>query len=377
MNNNNAKQLTRFPYCRIYRRFLKNLTENHLIRKHGDGLLYRYIVLFALANFRSAIRTINGQRYVMHAGEWVSTYSELCEKLHLHTHRQLHEVLYRLSELHFVESQNDPHQKIVRFKITCWPKTNTTLSYSAPCPKDKGFFFFPVKQLTALIGTDRCSEADMLLDLWINTFFQDPQVPGSELCPVVYFHNEGSLPLVSCAFLAARWNVSKATVHRVLKKFESIGLLTSYHCTGKRGSVLMLRGYLSTMFCMDDASPTAQELGFRMQSDHKEDGSTIRQCPLDNTPKPSTETSFLAEIVSKPDIPLILENLRNALFASGFRCSACSHALYRLSNLSDCGKGEDPYDLAIFCGSSGALYHFSLKLESGIGCLDDVDVEVI
>lgn len=79
MNNNNAKQLTRFPYCRIYRRFLKNLTENHLIRKHGDGLLYRYIVLFALANFRSAIRTINGQRYVMHAGEWVSTYSELCE----------------------------------------------------------------------------------------------------------------------------------------------------------------------------------------------------------------------------------------------------------------------------------------------------------
>ena len=97
MNNNNAKQLTRFPYCRIYRRFLKNLTENHLIRKHGDGLLYRYIVLFALANFRSAIRTINGQRYVMHAGEWVSTYSELCEKLHLHTHRQLHEVLYRLS----------------------------------------------------------------------------------------------------------------------------------------------------------------------------------------------------------------------------------------------------------------------------------------
>lgn len=37
MNNNNAKQLTRFPYCRIYRRFLKNLTENHLIRKHGDG----------------------------------------------------------------------------------------------------------------------------------------------------------------------------------------------------------------------------------------------------------------------------------------------------------------------------------------------------
>lgn len=141
--------------------------------------------------------------------------------------------------------------------------------------------------------------------------------------------------------------------------------------------MLMLHGYLATMFCMDDVSPTSQELVSCMNPSHEKEDVSSAECALDDASKASGRVSLLPEIVSKPDIPLILENLRDALFASGFRCSACPHALYRLSNLSDCWKGEAPYDLAIFCGTSGALYHFSLKLESGIGCPDDVDVEVI
>ena len=30
-----AKQLVRFPYCRIYRRFLNSIVENAAIRKQG------------------------------------------------------------------------------------------------------------------------------------------------------------------------------------------------------------------------------------------------------------------------------------------------------------------------------------------------------
>lgn len=369
-----AKQLARFPYCRIYRRFMNRLAETPKIRKQGQGLLYRYTALFALANYRSAVRTINGQRHVMQAGEWVASYRELCERLHLRTRKQLYEILARLEVLHLIETVDDPSHKIVRFKISCWPKTNTVLSYSAPCPKDMGFFFFPLKQLSMLIGNDRCSEADMLLDLWLNTVFQDTRVPGSELCPVVYYRNEGPFPLVSCAMLAARWQVSKATVHRVLKKFEALGMLAAYHYPGKRGSVLTLRGYLPTMFCMDDATPASQELSARLIP------SVAAPLPAECPQAPATEgsdpTIFLPESVSNPNIPLILENLRNALFASGFRCSACPHALYRLSNLSGCKEEIHPYDLAIFCGSNGALYHFSLKLEPAV-CCPDVEVEVI
>ncbi len=42
-----AKQLVRFPYCRIYRRFLNRIVENSAIRKQGQILLFRYAVLFS------------------------------------------------------------------------------------------------------------------------------------------------------------------------------------------------------------------------------------------------------------------------------------------------------------------------------------------
>ena len=37
-----AKQLVRFPYCRIYRRFLNRIVENSAVRKQGQALLFRY-----------------------------------------------------------------------------------------------------------------------------------------------------------------------------------------------------------------------------------------------------------------------------------------------------------------------------------------------
>lgn len=234
-----AKQLVRFPYCRIYRRFLNSIVENSAIRKRGQALLFRY---------------------AMQAGEWVTTYRELCERLHLRTHKQARTLLYQLESMNLIEMQEDTRRKLVRFEIRCWHKTNTTLSYSAPCPKDTGFFFFPVAQIPDLIGTGRCSEADMLLDLWMNTVYQDAGVPGSALGPVVYFRQESGLPLISCTNLAVRWGVSKATVHRVLKKFERLSLVAVHHYPGKRGSVIVMQGYLSTMFSVADACPPRQAL---------------------------------------------------------------------------------------------------------------------
>lgn len=41
-NQLSTKQLVRFPYCRIYRRFLNRIVENAAIRKQGQALLFRY-----------------------------------------------------------------------------------------------------------------------------------------------------------------------------------------------------------------------------------------------------------------------------------------------------------------------------------------------
>lgn len=371
-----TQQLVRFPYCRIYRRFLNRIAENVHIRKQGQALLFRYTVLFSLANFRPALRTVNGTRHAMQAGEWVTTYHDLCNQFHLHTYKQVRTILQRLEAMRLIEIWEDTRHKLVRFKICCWQRTNTTLSYSAPCPKDTGFFFFPVAQIPDLIGAGRCSEADMLLDLWIHTVFQDTSVPGSALCPVVYYRTNGTLPLVSYTALGARWGVSKATVHRVLKKFAQLSLLVVHHYPGKHGSVIVMQGYLSTMFSITDACPTRQALASEMALPAQAEP----RCPTETAAckPPVTVVPFQwpANVVSKPHIRLILENLRNSLFASGFRCSACPHALYRLSNLSDCSEGNYAYDLAICCGADGPQYRFSLKLEPAVS-FPGVEVEVI
>ena len=370
-----AKQLVRFPYCRIYRRFLNRIVENSAVRKQGQALLFRYVVLFSLANFRPSLRTVNGVRHAVQPGEWVVTYHELCERLHLRTHRQVRAVLRQLADLHLIEVWEGFQGKLVRFKICCWQRTNTTLSYSAPCPKDTGFFFFPVVQIPDLIDAGRCSEADMLLDLWMNTVYQDAGVPGSALGPVVCYRADGALPLVSCAVLAKRWGVSKATVHRVLKKFEQLSLVAVHRYPGKRGSVIVMQGYLSTMFSVEDTCPTRQALAAEIARPAQKD----TECPVDSAAVGTGESTTFhwpADAVSKPDNRLILENLRNALYASGFRCSACPHALYRLSNLSGCRDAVTAYDLAIVCGTGGPSYRFSLKLEPVV-TFPGVEVEVI
>src|SRR5699024_10578236 len=133
---------------------------------------------------------------------------------------------------------------------------------------------------------------------------------------------DGALPLVSCAVLAKRWGVSKATVHRVLKKFEQLSLVAVHRYPGKRGSVIVMQGYLSTMFSVEDTCPTRQALAAEIERPAQKD----TECPVESAAVGTGESTTFhwpADAVSKPDIRLILENLRNSLFASGFRCSAC------------------------------------------------------
>lgn len=95
----------------------------------------------------------------------------------------------------------------------------------------------------------------MLLDLWLNAVFNDTDVVGSEICPMVYFRNGSRLPLLSYADMAQRWSVSKSAVHRFLKKFEELEMLVTFSFPGTVGSVVCLSNYLSTMFCVADPHP--------------------------------------------------------------------------------------------------------------------------
>lgn len=52
----------------------------------------------------------------------------------------------------------------------------------------------------------KCSEMDMLLDMWIHAIYNDPSVQGSYSGPVVYYRNHTSNPVTSFQTLDDRWN---------------------------------------------------------------------------------------------------------------------------------------------------------------------------
>ena len=88
---------------------------------------------------------------------------------------------------------------------------------------------------------------DMLLDLWVNTVYRDPQVEGSFAAPVAYFRNCTGSPLVSYADLARRWGVSKATVGRIMLKLSRDGYISLMTFPGRLGTAISPRRYLSTI----------------------------------------------------------------------------------------------------------------------------------
>ena len=93
---------------------------------------------------------------------------------------------------------------------------------------------------------------DALLDLWINTVYNDEQVQGSDVGPVVYLRNGTGNPLLGYAELAQRWGVSKATAGRYVRKLIALDYISAVSFAGTHGTALYLKNYLSTMFQISD-----------------------------------------------------------------------------------------------------------------------------
>ncbi len=233
------KQVVDYPRCRIYRQFVQSLITDQGIRTGGGSGLFYFTVLCSYANFRTSYRRIDGISYTVYPGERICTVRELAGWFRTHFQHQALDILDELQKRNLISYLSLGRGKVVKYKIRDWKKHNTVLDYNCPCQKDTGFFFMPFTVALEMVGAGRCSEMDILLDLWLSTVYNDGQVQGSEAGPVVYLRNGTGSPLVNYGELAGRWGLSRATVGRVLKKFERLGhvekaadLLSGYGCGG-------------------------------------------------------------------------------------------------------------------------------------------------
>lgn len=238
------RQLVNYPRCRVYRDFFRNLQRDREIRLGGESGLFYYVLLCSYANYRTS--------YIVGPGEWIFRQKELMEYFRVRRAGQLFPILDRLANCHYISYSRLGQGQLIKVKITEWHKFNTALEYNAPCEKAEGFFFIPVSIAEELVELGKCSEMDILLDLWLHAVYRDERVQGSELGGVVYFRDDSGNPILSYSRLAERWDISKATVCQVLKKLEERDYLVVMSFPGRYGSAIYLSGYLSTMFQISD-----------------------------------------------------------------------------------------------------------------------------
>ncbi len=360
------KQIVDYPRCRIYRQFVQSLISDRSIRVSGSSGLFYYTVLSCYANFRTSYKRIDGISYTIYPGEWLCRISELSEWFRTRFHHQAISILDDLQNRHLIAYTLLGHSKLVKFKINGWNKHNRVLDYNAPCQKDTGFFFLPVATANEIVSGGRCSEMDVLLDLWVNTIYNDQQVVGSETGPVVYMRNGTGDPLVGYAELGERWGISKATVGRYLKKLSELEYIETLSLPGTHGTVIYLRHYLSTMFEMSDVLIDKDEVAMALNI--KIDLPDA-DCADDDLP-PEISVSNCLSGVSKTHIAIILQKVAKILTVQGFPCCSCSQIQYKLLPLSsDCrevnvipSNSEIHFLLSLSCKGNTEVFRFEVCL---------------
>ena len=328
------KQIVDYPRCRIYRQFIQSLMANRSIRVSGGSGLFFYTVLCSYANFRTSYRRIDGINYTVYPGEWICTTKELSAWFRTRFQCQAVSILDELQKRHLISYLVLNHGKIIKYKICDWKRHNTVLDYNCPCQKDTGFFFMPLTVATELIGSGRCSEMDIALDLWLSAIYNDTQVQGSEIGPVVYLRNGTGCPLIAYSEVAARWGISKATVGRILKKLNKMDYISLLSFPGKSGSVIYLKSYLSTMFQISDVlidkEEVAMVLNITLTLPEK------RTVESDNSIlEHEVCVSEDLSCVSKTDMETIIQKVAKVLDSQGIFCFHCPKSRYKLYPLSD------------------------------------------
>lgn len=373
------QQLVTYSRCRIYRSFIRSLAEDANIRTNGSSHLYYFVLLCSLANFRTSWRTVEGVSFRIAPGEWLMPIGELAELFRKRTCKSTLQVLDYLSSGNWIAYSITCKGQFVKYAINNWTKFNTVVEANAPCTKDDGFFFFPYRLVSEFLGNGKCSEMDIILDLWLNAVYNDFSIPGSALGPVVYFRNSTRSPLIGYEDLGKRWGISKSTAGRIMRKLEKEGYIKMVAFQGKYGTAIYLCNYLSTMFQISDIKVDKEEVAMALNiriniPEEKilkagdvagEDKLLVPACQ--NGENEVAEAKICVpknfNCVPKSHLVKMIRKAAQVLYLQGITCGTCAHARYILYFLSkDCKSKTIDSELIIRCAGNEAFYRFALAI---------------
>lgn len=335
------------------------------IRLNGDSHLFYFMMLCSLVNFRTSYVAVDGISYTVAPGEWLMPLRDLNSLFRKKRIKETVDILDSLSEKNLIQYMITHHNTFVKFSINNWSKFNTVVEANAPCTKDDGFFFFPYRLLSEFIGKGKCSEMDIILDLWLNTVYNDSCIPGSDVGPVVYYRNGTRSPLIGYEELGKRWGVSKSTAGRIMRKLEDAGYVKLVSFQGKYGTAIYLCNYLSTMFQISDIKIDKEEVALSlnikvtvpeeeiMEESEAMEAEIAAALACQNSENSPSESQICVsnhfDCVPKSHLVYLIKKAAKALYLQGIACGTCAHARYYLSPLSqDCKSKTVDAELVIF-----------------------------
>lgn len=369
------QQLVKYARSRIYRQFLNSLVEDTNIRLNGGSYLFYFMVLCSKANFRTSYQVIDGKSFTIAPGEWIITIEELLHLYRKKTAKAVIAVLDHLQEKGIITYTLLCRKNFVRFRITEWSKFNAVVEANAPCTKDDGFFFFPFRMISAFLSEGKVSEMDILLDLWLSTVYNDTNIPASDVGPVVYIRNGTRNPLIGYEELSERWNISKSTTGRILRKFEELGYIQLVSFQSSYGTAIYLKNYLSTMFQISDITIDKEEVAMSLNIKltipdenvlSEEENDEVSACQNDEISISDEQIRVPKSFFGVPEshIFMIVKKVVKILYLQGIPCASCARARYILYPLSfDCKSNCIKSELIIRCPDGKEAYRFALDIE--------------
>ena len=330
------KQHVEYPRCRIYKKFVEMLMCDPDIKTSGGCGLYHYTVLSSFANFETKNRKISGINYTVFPGELLCTMDELLVLLRVKNKLQALAILSDLQRRHFIEFNILDDGNCIKYRIKDWHKLNRAMDDLAPCHEDKGYFYLPLTVISDMIGRRHLSEMDALLDLWLNTVYDDNRVQNSVVDPVVYMRNGSGKPVVDCGQLSKRWNVSAKTANKYLQKLKNNGYIYYTETIGVNGMVVYLGKEITSMFRLSDVLLDKEEIPMKVSV----------KLELD-------EVALQGGLGKIPELrAIIMKKISTILSAQGFPCIGCRKFSYSLIRISEPDERPTRYALTMLCGSN-------------------------
>ena len=195
-----------------------------LLRSHlpeGKGLLGAWSKLASRAAFRKGYAEYCGFKNAVSPGQWSGGIVGLKSILGTKSRGETIATMDQLQELGYITYELDQTTKKLTYQIEDWVvkcSGEECMNGTVYTTDGYGFLCLP-RNITKkfLVKGYKFEEADVWLDLWSNTTYQDPDNAFSFLAPTIQYGKFGAI--LTLETLGRRWRWEKTKVWRFFQKY--------------------------------------------------------------------------------------------------------------------------------------------------------------